>query len=117
MNINIKEPWQETVVEEQTELKRKYVKLIEHINSEEFYNLSVNEQKILTNQKTLIEAYLKLLSTKLYEPNLDTAFIEDYSWISLMFGFMKGGFFGSSNTSFDSLTKKDIEDTKVEEIK
>jgi hypothetical protein len=34
-----------------------------------------------------------------------------------MFGFMKGGLFGSSNTSFDSLTKKDIEDTKVEEIK
>jgi hypothetical protein len=42
MNINIKEPWQETVVEEQTELKRKYVKLIEYINSEEFYNLSIN---------------------------------------------------------------------------
>ena len=64
MKLELQEPWNESVVSEQADLKRKYIKLVEYINSERFYNLSENEQKLLNNQKILMEAYIKILSTK-----------------------------------------------------
>ena len=85
MKIELQEPWNESVVSEQADLKRKYIKLIEYINSERFYNLSDNEQKLLNNQKFLIEAYLKILNIKLYD-DTNSTFIADLSWLSILSG-------------------------------
>ena len=100
MKIELQEPWNESVVAEQADLKRKYVKLIEYINSERFYNLSENEQKLLSNQKILIEAYLKILSIKLYD-DAQKAFVADLSWLNLMSGFFSN--FGNSTLYKDNL--------------
>jgi len=38
----MKEPWGESLFEEHRIIKEKYIKLIEYINSEEFFKLSSN---------------------------------------------------------------------------
>ena len=81
----ITEPWNENVIEEKNNVQRKYIKLIDYINSEEFHKLSDNQQKLLNNQKVIIEAYLKTLSTRLYD-DVDNITIVDYSWLGLMMG-------------------------------
>jgi len=45
----MKEPWGESIVSEHQDLKEKYSHLIDYINSEEFYKLSSNTKKIITN--------------------------------------------------------------------
>ena len=96
MKLELQEPWNESIVSEQADLKRKYIKLVEYINSERFYNLSENEQKLLNNQKILMEAYIKILSTKLYD-DIDNAIITDLSWLQLM-----AGVFGNCGNSFSN---------------
>ena len=96
MKLELQEPWNESVVSEQADLKRKFIKLVEYINSERFYNLSENEQKLLNNQKILMEAYIKILSTKLYD-DIDNAIIPDFSWLQLM-----AGVFGNFGSSFSN---------------
>jgi hypothetical protein len=52
------EDWKERLVKEQAELKEKFLKLTEFINSEEFYGLSSNNKQLLKNQKIVMELYL-----------------------------------------------------------
>lgn len=100
-NKVIKEPWGETIESEHNELKEKYYKLINYINSEEFYKLSPNTKKVINNQKVLIESYMNNLSVLLYE-NIDTSFIQDYSLFGLLFSTFSSGFstpFGNSSST------------------
>lgn len=48
----------EKLIVEQLELKEKLAKLIEFMNSEEYYKLSRNNRLVLKNQKIAIELYL-----------------------------------------------------------
>ena len=109
MNINeLKEPWGEYISEEHKELKEKYAKLVDYINSDKFFSLSPNSKKIITNQKVLMESYINNLSILLYE-NVDTVFIQDCSMLGLLFSTFTGGFggstFGPSSTSSMELSK------------
>lgn len=108
MRIELKEPWEESVVSEQADLKRKYIKLVEYINSERFYNLSDNDKKLLNNQKILIEAYIKILSIKLYE-DINKVTITDFSWLQLLTGVFGNSFTDNIQYKTDS---KQIEETK-----
>ena len=63
-----------------------------------YYHYEVCEFSLLggNNQKILMEAYIKILSTKLYD-NIDTAVITDFSWLQLM-----AGVFGNFGNSFSN---------------
>lgn len=111
---NFKEPWGESIVEEHKGLKEKYTKLVDYINSEEYYNLSPNAKRILSNQKVLMEAYISTLSIRLYE-NVDTTFIQDYSMLGILFTTFSNNFGSSFNnqsciqpTDFSELTNKPV---------
>jgi len=50
MNVSeLKEPWGESILEEHKELKEKFAKLVDYINSDKFFSLSSNSKKIITN--------------------------------------------------------------------
>lgn len=109
----MKEPWGESIVSEHQDLKEKYSHLIDYINSEEFYKLSSNTKKIITNQKVLMESYINNLSMLLYE-NVDTIFIQDYSMLGLFFNAISGGFNSSfSNTNSTTELKEFTDKTSI----
>ena len=84
------EDWKERLVKEQAELKEKFLKLTEFINSEEFYGLSSNNKQLLKNQKIVMELYLQTLNMRLFE-DVDEIVVPDLGIIQLM-----GGVFGNT---------------------
>ena len=66
----------EYLVEERKEVKTRFIKLVEFINSAEFYRLSDNHKQILRNQKVVMEEYLDILNLRTYE-NMDSLIITD----------------------------------------
>ena len=61
------EDWKVRLLVEQKELKEKFVKLVEFINSEEYYKLSDNTRLLLKNQKIAMELYLNVLNMRVFE--------------------------------------------------
>lgn len=84
------EDWKERLVKEQAELKEKFLKLTEFINSEKFYALSSNNKQLLKNQKIVMELYLQTLNMRLFE-DVDKIVVPDLGMIQLM-----GGVFGNT---------------------
>lgn len=66
----------ERLQEERKDIKARFIKLVEFINSAEFYRLSDNHQQILRNQKVVMEEYLDILNLRTYE-NVDSFVITD----------------------------------------
>ena len=66
----------EYLVEERKEVKTRFIKLVEFINSAEFYRLSDKYQQVLRNQKAVMEEYLNILNLRTYE-NIDSFAITD----------------------------------------
>ena len=59
---------------EQKELKEKLLKLIDFINSEEYFTLNETEKSLLMSQRTGMEIYLNSLTQRIYgERRLDAA--------------------------------------------
>ena len=109
-NKEILEPWGETVYTEHETLKSKFSQLVDFINSEKFYTLSLNSQKLLNTQKMLMEHYIKILNTRLYE-DVDSIFVPDTSYISLLFGSLMFSPF-NTNSSSTSALQDALKDTK-----
>jgi len=88
----------EKLIIEQQELKEKLSKLIEFINSEEYYKLSPNNKLVMKNQKIAMELYLQVLNTRVFE-DIDSIYIPDYGFMQ-MFGsaFGKNWGFGDSSS-------------------
>lgn len=84
------EDWKERLVNEQTELKEKFLKLTKFINSEKFYELSANNKQLLKNQKIAMELYLSTLNMRLFE-DVDKIVVPDLGMMQLM-----GGVFGNT---------------------
>lgn len=61
------ENWHTRLIKEQAEVKERFVRLVDFINSEEFYTLSPNTKQILKNQKIAMELYLNILNMRVYE--------------------------------------------------
>lgn len=68
--------YREQLQEERKDIKARFIKLVEYINSAEFYKLSDNHQQILRNQKKVMEEYLDILNLRTYE-NMDSFTITD----------------------------------------
>lgn len=66
----------EYLVEERKDVKTRFIKLVEFINSAEFYRLSDKYQQVLRNQKKVMEEYLNILNLRTYE-NIDSLAITD----------------------------------------
>ena len=76
-NKLMKEDWKERLIVEQKELKEKLVKLVQFINSEKFYELSLNNKQLLKNQKIAMELYLNVLNMRVFE-DVDKIGVPDY---------------------------------------
>jgi len=70
------ENYREQLQEERKEVKDKFMKLVDYINSAEFYRLSDNNKQVLRNQKKVMEEYLNILNLRTYE-NVDSFTITD----------------------------------------
>lgn len=68
---------------EQVETRNKLVKLVDYINSSEFYKLSENNRKMLQNRKACLEMYLSTLNMEVYE-DVDSIFVPDMAAVGLM---------------------------------
>lgn len=68
----------EYLVEERKDIKARFMKLVEFINSAEFYRLSDNNKQVLRNQKKVMEEYLNILYLRTYE-NVDSFTIADFA--------------------------------------
>lgn len=84
------EDWEKRLVKEQAELKEKFLKLTEFINSEKFYTLSDNNKQLLRNQKIAMELYLSILNMRLFD-DVDKITVPDLGMVQLM-----GGVFGNT---------------------
>lgn len=77
------EDWKVRLLVEQKELKEKFVKLVEFINSEEYYKLSDNTRLLLKNQKIAMELYLNVLNMRVFE-DVDNITVPDYGMLQGM---------------------------------
>lgn len=68
--------YREQLQEERKDIKARFIKLVEFINSVEFYRLSDNTKQVLRNQKKVMEEYLNILNLRTYE-NVDSFTITD----------------------------------------
>lgn len=85
------EDWKERLIKEKDELKEKLMKLIDFINSEKFYELSANNKQLLKNKKAIMELYLNIINTQLYE-DVDKASIADFGMLGLFIASISKGF-------------------------
>lgn len=83
------EDWKERLIIEQKELKEKLIKLTEFVNSEKYYELSINNRQVLKNQKLAMELYLSVLNMRVFE-DVDKILVPDFSMLQT-FGSMLGG--------------------------
>ena len=77
------EDWKVRLLVDQKELKEKFVKLVEFINSEEYYKLSDNNRLLLKNQKIAMELYLNVLNMMVFE-DVDNITVPDYGMLQGM---------------------------------
>ena len=76
--------YREQLQEERKDIRARFIKLVEFINSVEFYRLSDNHQQILRNQKVVMEEYLDILNLRTYE-NMDSFIITDLRLVPLKY--------------------------------
>ena len=76
--------YREQLQEERKDIRAKFIRLVEFINSGEFYRLSDNHQQVLRNQKVVMEEYLDILNLRTYE-NMDSLIITDLRLVPLKY--------------------------------
>lgn len=87
----------EKLLKEHAEIKALLAEKVDFIFSEEYYKLSENEKRLLSTQKTALEADLAALSAQLWDENLpgfDTSLI----WFSLLSPLLGGNRFSPPPT-------------------
>lgn len=94
------EDWKVKLLVEQQELKDRLVKLVEFLNSEEYYQLSSNNRLLLKSQKIAMELYLNVLNIRVFG-DVDNIAVPDYGMLQAM-----GGLFNSSWSSSPSNIKE-----------
>ena len=108
------EDYKERLIEEQKELKEKVSKLVEFMNSEEYYRLSPNNRLVLKNQKIAMDLYLQVLNMRVFE-DIDNITVPDYGFMQV-FGMAFGNNWGLGGTgSFNRLKEYADKADKKEE--
>ena len=82
LNKSNTETWKERLVEEQEQLKEKFIKLVQFINSDKFFALSNNNKQLLQNQKIAMEMYLNTLNLRIYE-DVDKISVPNYGLMGI----------------------------------
>lgn len=75
----------EKLKEEQQELKERLKRLIDFMNSEEFFSLPEGEKSLLSSQRIGMEMYLNALTNRIYA-NVNAPGFSNPSMLSLMLG-------------------------------
>ena len=105
----------ERLIEEQKELKEKLSKLMEFMNSEEYYKLSPNKRLVLKNQKIVMDLYLQVLNMRVFE-NVDEIYVPDYAFMQI-FGAAFGNNWGFGDTNSIKYLRDQVEKTNEKEEK
>lgn len=111
--MKTQEELKQSLLQEKTELQEKFNKLINFINSEEYYKLSDNYKTLLVNQKIVMEMYLDIINKRLYE-DIDKLVITNLSWFGLLGGIMTNNMF-SQQPKVDTEVKSILDKIKSEE--
>lgn len=93
---------------EQEQLKDKLLKLIDFINSEEYYKLRSNEKSLLSAQRGGMEVYLNALTKRIY----GVSELSNDTFLPLMIMSMLGSPFGSpihTESTIEQIDKKQQE--------
>ena len=99
------------LIVEQQELKEKLSKLVEFINSEEYYKLSPNNRLVLKNQKIAIDLYLQVLNMRVFE-DIDKIYVPNYALMQV-FGAAFGNNWGFGDTSATKYLREQVEKQKA----
>ena len=103
----------EKLIVEQQELKEKLFKLIEFMNSEEYYRLSSNNRLVLKNQKIAMDLYLQVLNMRVFE-NVDEIYVPNYAFMQV-FGAAFGNNLGFGDTNSIKYLREQVENSNKEE--
>lgn len=93
---------------EQVELKDKLLKLIDYINSDEFYKLSAGEKKLISQQRAGMEMYLDAVTKRIYGDE-STGIDSNSIWLTLIMGMLA---IPSTPPPFPDETKEKIDSIK-----
>lgn len=103
------EDWKERLIKEQKELKERVVKLVDFMNSEEFFKLSEKYRQVLINQKIGMDIYLNALNTRVFD-DIEKANVPNLGFLG-MFGSIMTNPFGGN---VPDISKPNIQDGKEE---
>lgn len=101
------EDYKERLTKERDELKEKFIKLVEFINSEKFYKLSSNNKQVLRNQKIVMELYLSVLNMRVFE-DIDKIIVPDLGFMQMMGQALNGNAFGMPKSDAVYALKEDV---------
>lgn len=110
--MKTQEELKQSLLQEKTELQEKFNKLINFINSEEYYKLSDNYKTLLVNQKIVMEI-LDIINKRLYE-DIDNLVVTNLSWFGLFGGIMTNNMF-SQQSKIETDIKEILNKSKSEE--
>ena len=97
----------EKLKQEQQELKERLMRLIDLMNSEEYFTVAEGEKQLLASQRTGMEMYLNALTTRIYG-NVNEFSGMSSSMLPLMIGMMSFPPFQSKSTAVEEI-KEQIE--------
>lgn len=101
------EDYKERLIKERDELKEKFIKLVEFINSDKFYELSPNNKQVLRNQKIVMELYLSVLNMRVFE-DVDKIVVPDLGFMQMMGQALNGNAFGIPKSDAVYAFKEDV---------
>ena len=101
------EDYKERLIKERDELKEKFIKLVEFINSEKFYELSSNNKQVLRNQKIIMELYLSTLNMRVFE-DIDKIVVPNLGFMQMMGQALSGNGFGFPKSDAVYAFKEDV---------
>lgn len=101
------EDYKERLIKERDELKEKFIRLLEFINSDKFYELSPNNKQVLKNQKIVMELYLSVLNMRVFE-DIDKIVVPDFGFFQLMGQALSGNGFGFPKSDAVYALKEDV---------
>lgn len=108
----------EELKKEQSELKEKLHRIVELVNSEEYFKLPDGEKGLINQQRVGMELYLSCLTKRIYG-NSNSPDTSNLIWLSMLYGMFNtsSGFGSPSSTEYlkDQLKESNFE-TKEETI-
>lgn len=95
----------EELKQEQYELKARLHEIVELVNSEKFYTLSVEERGVINQQRVGMELYLSSLTKRIYGQD-NVSDTDNLIWFSVLYGLF------NTTGSFNTLNYKEKDDEK-----